>query len=152
MAGYFPQDSFSAAWHEAQKYPSQGTRASNDGVPSRPTLARYSAIDVLSFDPFGDALHSTDKTVLAVMVKLASETEQAISTIKNNADDKNSLRREARQAVYEAYPNAKRVLPDNAFSSPNYAFSTITSLCAVGYNVDPIEAVRTHLGEAKYRD
>lgn len=146
MDGTFPMESFSAAFQEAQNYPSQGTRSMHDGVPSRPTLARYAAIRAIDYDPGeGDPLKSANMTVVATVVKLASRSDRSVPEIVGSAASATSLRRQARMEVLDRHPEAKEELPEGTFTSHNYMFDVMTALAASDYGIDPVMAADKHL-------
>lgn len=145
-------DSFVDVWHEIQKYPSQGKMSDHFGVPSRPTLARYSTWEVLGYDPWGKPLFrgsKTNMTDMAVLIRLVTG-EGSIEDIRDNAASKQALEIETTSVLHEQYPESTQ-LPKNIVSSPNYAFSAMTAINYTDYDVDPIHAVREHLGKAEYR-
>ena len=152
MDGTFPMESFTAAFRAAGNYPSQGKRSMHGGVPSRPTLARYAAITAIDFDPGkGSHLKSANMTVMATVVKLASQSEQSVPEIVAGAESATALRKQARREVLDRYPQAEEMLPEGTFTSPNYVFDVITALCAADYGVDPVEASDAHLdGTTRY--
>lgn len=153
MAGYFPRDTFTDAFKEAHSYPSQGKRSRNNGVPARPTLARYAATEVLGSDPFGSPIRSNTKTVLGVVVKLADDAGEPLSSVIASQSSKTELKHEAKRAITERYPGSTAVLPDNAFSHINHTSAIIAATCAVSYDVDPVAAVRANLdGVTRYNN
>lgn len=151
MATQFPTDTFNDAYWEAYRYPSQGKRSHHDRVPSRPTLALCAAREALNNEPFDSAIRSNTQEVLAVITKLATSTERSIDEIIQDAQNKDSLRKEARTAVFEAFPESEESLPDNAFSEINYTGPIIVALCATTQDIDPVITVRQRLdGETRY--
>lgn len=152
MTNSFPMESLSAAFNKARNYPSKGRRSMHGGVPSRPTLARYAAITAIDFDPGeGDPLKSANMTVVATVVKLASQSDQSIHGIVTSSESATALRQQARKQVIERHPDEKETLPEGTFSSDNYVFDVITALCAADYDVDPVAAADAHLdGETRY--
>lgn len=154
MDGNFPMESFQAAFREAQNYPSQGARSMHDGVPSRPTLARYAAMSAIGFDPGeGSPINSANKTVVATVIKLATASDRPVPEIGRTGSEQ-SLRRQARKEVLERYPDARETLPEGTFTtSHNYVFDVISALCAADYNVDPVAATDANLdGKTRYLD
>lgn len=148
----FPTESFNDAYWEAYRYPSQGKRSHLHGVPSRPTLALCAAREALDDEPFESAIRSNTQEVLAVIIKLATGTDQPITEIVQTASSKNDLISKARDSVFEAFPEAEESLPENAFLEINYTGPIIVALCAVLHGIDPVETVRQRLGgETRYR-
>lgn len=144
MASGVTSASFGEAYGEMHSYPSSGTRSANDGVPSRPTLARYAATEVLGEDPFGSPIASETRTVLAVLLSLVEKREESVPEIIEEFDSADDLRQAAEDAVLERYSTAEEA----GFAltgSVNHSAAAIAAVSAVLYDVDPIEAVREHL-------
>lgn len=136
--------SFDEAYGVMHSYPSSGTRDANDGVPSRPTLARYSAAEVFGDDPFGAPISSESRTVLATLLKLAEGRDESVPEIVEEFDSADDLRQAAEDAVLDRYGSAEEA----GFAltgSVNHSAAAIAAICAVSEGVDPIEAVRNHL-------
>jgi hypothetical protein len=152
MTNAFPMDSFTEAYHEAYRYPSQGKRIHHDGVPSRPTLAYFAAKEALGYNPFDSPIRSNTQQILAIITKLATKSERSISEIVSTAADKDTLKDEARAAVFDGFPEAEEILSENAFSEINYTGPILVAICAVSYDIDPIKAIRRSKdGETRYR-
>lgn len=150
MSGHFPQDSFRDAYLEAYDYPSSGTRAQNRGVPTRPTLARYTAKEALGYDPFDDPIRSNTKTVLGTILKLVSDDERSIAEF-TRSNSKSELQLLAEKSVYDQFPGANRILSKKHFHHVNYTGPILTAVGAVKFSINPIEAVKANLdGETKY--
>ena len=144
MASEITEASFGEAYDAMNRYPSSGTRSANDGHPARPTLARYAAAEALGEDPFGTPINSETRTVLAVLLKLAAGMDESVPEIIEAAEDSESLRQAAEDAVLDRYGSAE----DHGFAltgTVNFSAAAIAAICAVSEGVDPVEAVRAHL-------
>lgn len=153
MAGEFPQSSFTAAYKAARNYPAQGKRSKYDGVPSRPTLTRYSAAEALGFDPFGKPIRGTDPTkrMLATILKLAAGIDRSLDEIESFTPNKSTLKKLTEGYVYVEYPGSGSLI--DHFDHVDYVGPVLVAICAYEYDIDPVNAVRNHLsGETKYLD
>lgn len=152
MTAQFPTNSFNEAYWGAYEYPSQGKRSHHQGVPSRPTLALCAAREALDDEPFDSAIRSNTQEVLAVIIKLVTDDERSLAEIIQEARNKQELIEQARTAVFEAFPESRDSLPENAFSEINYTGPIIVALCAVKYDIDPVATVSERLdGETRYK-
>ena len=149
---------FDEAYKNIRRYPSQGKIEDHDGVPSRPTLARYAAQEVMEqeFDEavFTDGpLHSETNEVLATIIKIAAEREESVAEIKMAAreegDEKPSevLEAWALSALENRYGSWESDDGDYRLGSLNRSGPVLAAIAAVSYGVDPIQAVRDRLGE-----
>lgn len=135
---------FGDRYEELKQYPSQGARSDNDDVPSRPTVARYAATAVLGEDPFDEAISSETRTVLAVLNKMVTETDDSVAEIREQFDTAQELRDATEEAVLNRFPSGE----DAGFAltgSVNHSAPAIAAIAQQVYGVDPIEAVRNHL-------
>lgn len=135
---------FGEAYKTMKSYPASGSRDSNDGVPSRPTLARYAAAEVLGEDPFGSPINSESRTVLATLLKMVDDLDESVPEIIEAHDSAQDLRDAVEEAVLGRFPSAEEA-EFKVTGSVNHTAPAIAAIAAVSYEVDPIEAVRNHL-------
>lgn len=139
--------SFGEAYEKMHAYPSRGTRADNDGLPARPTLARYAVSEALGADPFGSAINSETSAVLAALIRLSDPSEdRSIPEIIAATDSKATLRETAEKTVLDRFPSAETCEPAFALTgSVNHSSAALAAVCAVSEEINPIEAVRSNL-------